>query len=115
MYMKITTKTPGLGKELIDTHQTELDLTYHNRYAVSLPDAYESLISEAVGGNSTNFVRSDELVAAWAIFTPLLHSIDKGEVKPLPYQAGSRGPAEADAMLAAEYRRNEGYQWESKM
>ncbi|CUE67103.1 Glucose-6-phosphate dehydrogenase, putative [Bodo saltans] len=115
MYMKITTKTPGLGKELIDTHQTELDLTYHNRYAVSLPDAYESLISEAVGGNSTNFVRSDELEAAWAIFTPLLHSIDKGEVKPLPYQAGSRGPAEADAMLAAEYRRNEGYQWESKM
>lgn len=116
MYMKITTKTPGLGKELIDTHQTELDLTYHSRYSVALPDAYESLISEAVSGNSTNFVRSDELEAAWSIFTPLLHAIDNGEVKPVPYQAGSRGPKEADDLLAAcGYRRTEGYQWESKI
>ncbi|CUG91016.1 Glucose-6-phosphate dehydrogenase, putative [Bodo saltans] len=112
IYLKITTKVPGLGKESIDTHQTELDLTYRNRYSdVSLPDAYESLISEAVNGNSTNFVRDDELAAAWSIFTPVLHAIDEGKVTPLQYVAGTRGPSEADEFLAkCGYRRTEGYE-----
>eukprot|EP00331_Platyophrya_macrostoma_P004775 CAMPEP_0176414206 /NCGR_PEP_ID=MMETSP0127-20121128/5133_1 /TAXON_ID=938130 /ORGANISM="Platyophrya macrostoma, Strain WH" /LENGTH=551 /DNA_ID=CAMNT_0017794087 /DNA_START=49 /DNA_END=1704 /DNA_ORIENTATION=- len=116
MYIKITTKTPGLGMQAMDTHQTELDLTYQNRYQVDLPDAYESLISEAIFGSSTNFVRSDELEAAWEIFTPLLHAIDRGEVTPTPYVAGSRGPAEADKLTeACGYRRYAGYQWDSKI
>ena len=42
MYMKITTKVPGIGQ---DVHQTELDLTYGKRYGVVLPEAYESLIN----------------------------------------------------------------------
>lgn len=116
MYLKITTKTPGLGMQAMDTHQTELDLTYNNRYAVSLPDAYESLISEAVVGNSTNFVRSDELEAAWDIYTPLLHAIEKGEVQPVPYSAGSRGPEAADKLVEASgYQRSAAYTWESKI
>lgn len=56
-------------------------MTYRQRYCVSLPDAYESLIYEAVNGNPTNFVRSDELDAAWKIFTPLLKQIDSKEVE----------------------------------
>ncbi|PWU87187.1 putative glucose-6-phosphate 1-dehydrogenase [Trypanosoma cruzi] len=101
MYLKLTAKTPGL---LNDTHQTELDLTYERRYDVTLPDAYESLIHEALLGNSTNFVRVDELDAAWRIYTPLLHAIDRGEVKVLPYAAGSCGPEEAQ-----EFIRSSGY------
>ncbi|KAH9598739.1 glucose-6-phosphate dehydrogenase [Trypanosoma melophagium] len=81
MYIRLTAKKPGF---LRDTHQTELDLTYEQRYNVTLPDAYESLIHEALLGNSTNFVRKDELDAAWRIYTPLLHAIDRGEVKTLP-------------------------------
>jgi glucose-6-phosphate 1-dehydrogenase len=110
MYLKIMTKAPGLGKELTST---ELDLTYKERFeAVSLPEAYESLINEVVIGNPTNFVRSDELDAAWQIFTPLLHRIDKGELKPIPYPMGSRGPEQADD-LAAQYGfvRNTEYRW----
>jgi glucose-6-phosphate 1-dehydrogenase len=110
MYLKITTKVPGIGQDL---HQTELDLSYGKRYGVVLPEAYESLINEAILGNSTNFVRSDELEAAWRIFTPLLHAIDRGELKPLPYAAGTRGPAEADELIARSgFRRTEGYVWQ---
>ena len=110
MYMKITTKVPGIGQ---DVHQTELDLTYGKRYGVVLPEAYESLINEAILGNSTNFVRSDELQAAWEIFTPLLHAIDQGALKPKPYAAGSRGPAEADELIAKSgFKRTEGYVWQ---
>lgn len=112
MYMKITTKSPGLNEDLYDTHQTELDLTYHSRFNVRLPDAYESLINDALRGNSTNFVRKDELDVAWRIFTPLLHQIDRGELKPIPYQAGTRGPKEADDfILSSGFKFQKGYHW----
>jgi glucose-6-phosphate 1-dehydrogenase len=34
-------------------------------------------------------VRRDELRAAWSIFTPVLHAIDRREVEPEPYEYGS--------------------------
>ena len=92
---------------------SELDLSYHQRWkGLVLPEAYESLINEVVLGNSTNFVRSDELEEAWKIFTPLLHDIDAGKVQPKPYEFGSRGPEESDAMLERiGYKRTVGYRW----
>ena len=42
----------------------------------------------------------DELRASWAVFTPLLHTIDDKKVDVHPYKAGSRGPKEADTMIA---------------
>ncbi|KAG5493776.1 hypothetical protein JKF63_01608 [Porcisia hertigi] len=112
MYLKITTKVPGVSEDLRQTHQTELDLTYHSRYSVRLPDAYESLINDALLGNTTNFVRKDELDVAWHIFTPLLHQIDRGEIQPIPYQAGTRGPVVADDfVLKSGFKYQDKYQW----
>ena len=34
------------------------------------------------------FISSDELAEAWRIFTPILHQIEKENVKPIPYQFG---------------------------
>ena len=50
----------------------------------------------------------DELRAAWAVFTPLLHAIERKEVEVHQYAAGSRGPKQADEMIAqAGYVKNE--------
>ena len=58
------------------------------------------------------FCRRDELRAAWAIFTPLLHQVDAGRVPLHPYPYGSRGPAEADELLArAGFVKNREYKW----
>eukprot|EP01059_Diplonema_ambulator_P004689 TRINITY_DN14401_c0_g1_i1.p1 TRINITY_DN14401_c0_g1~~TRINITY_DN14401_c0_g1_i1.p1 ORF type:complete len:558 (+),score=137.18 TRINITY_DN14401_c0_g1_i1:87-1760(+) len=109
MYLKINAKDPGMTNEI---HTTELDLTYSNRYGVALPDAYESLIYEAVQGNATNFVRSDELDAAWRIYTPLLKQIEAGSVKSVPYAFGTRGPPEADERKYKLYSRGiNNYTW----
>ncbi|CCW60472.1 unnamed protein product [Phytomonas sp. EM1] len=99
IYLNLTMKNPGVLGKLTDTHQTELALTYRSRYDVRFPDAYESLINDAIHGNSTNFVRKDELDAAWRIFTPLLQQIDQGAVDVIPYVAGTRGPKEADELI----------------
>ncbi|GER33297.1 glyceraldehyde-3-phosphate dehydrogenase [Striga asiatica] len=97
IYMKLTVKQPGLK---MSTAQSELDLSYMQRYkGVVIPEAYERLILDTIKGDQQHFVRRDELKAAWEIFTPLVHRIDEGEVKPIPYKPGSRGPIEADELL----------------
>ncbi|XP_022967778.1 glucose-6-phosphate 1-dehydrogenase, cytoplasmic isoform [Cucurbita maxima] len=110
MYMKLTVKKPGLE---MSTVQSELDLSYRQRYqGVTIPEAYERLILDTIRGDQQHFVRRDELKAAWEIFTPLLHRIDNGEVKSLPYKPGSRGPAKADELLEkAGYVQTHGYIW----
>ena len=60
-------------------------------------------------------MRRDELRAAWAIFTPLLERVDAGEVPVRPYAYGSRGPPEADELLArVGYIRPESYTWTTR-
>jgi len=89
-----------------------LDLTYKDRFNVSLPDAYERLIFDVIRGDHNLFVRGDELAAAWKIFTPLLHHLEKEKSIPTIYPFGSRGPTESDTLIAnAGYVRSEGYNW----
>jgi len=98
IYVKMMTKAPGMRFNL---EETELDLTYGSRYSdIPMPDAYERLILDVFTGSQMHFVRTDELEEAWRIFTPLLHDIDEGKVSPLPYVYGSRGPKQADDMMA---------------
>lgn len=110
MYMKLTVKKPGLD---MSTIQSELDLSYGQRYQeVQIPEAYERLILDTIRGDQQHFVRRDELKAAWEIFTPLLHDIDDGKAKPVPYKPGSRGPHEADELAAkVGYVQTHGYIW----
>ncbi|KAJ8660674.1 glucose-6-phosphate dehydrogenase [Lichtheimia ornata] len=94
IYYKLNNKSPGLTYRQI---VTDLDLTYKDRYKdMSIPDAYETLILDVMRSDHSNFVRDDELDAAWRIFTPLLHKIDREKIQPKPYPYGSRGPQELD-------------------
>ncbi|KAI8584259.1 hypothetical protein K450DRAFT_218922 [Umbelopsis ramanniana AG] len=94
VYMKFNNKHPGLSYQ---TLQSDLDLTYHRRYSdLKIPDAYEALILDVLRGDHSNFVRDDELDAAWKIFTPILHEIEGKKILPKDYKYGSRGPDELD-------------------
>jgi len=96
IFMKMTVKEPGLDMNLA---QSELELLYTTRYQrVLIPEAYERLILDCINGDQQHFVRRDELVAAWTIFTPLLKYIDAGGMKPYSYPYGSVGPYEANAL-----------------
>lgn len=113
VYMKINVKEPGLHSNPI---QTEMDLSYKDRYAnVYNPDAYTRLILEALRGSQGNFVRSDELLNSWKVFDPLLENLEKIERRvPVPYKYGSRGPKEADQLLATAggFKFEQGYTWQ---
>lgn len=87
VYIKMNSKLPGLSMQTV---VTELDLTYRRRFSdLKIPEAYESLILDALKGDHSNFVRDDELDASWRIFTPLLHYLDKQqEILPMEYPYG---------------------------
>jgi glucose-6-phosphate 1-dehydrogenase len=87
VYIKMNSKLPGLSMQTV---VTELDLTYRRRFSdLKIPEAYESLILDALKGDHSNFVRDDELDASWRIFTPLLHYLDENkEIVPMGYPYG---------------------------
>ncbi|KAI8427652.1 hypothetical protein MSG28_002123 [Choristoneura fumiferana] len=111
LYLKMMGKSPGMKFDLVET---ELDLTYSTRYReTDVPDAYERLILDVFTGTQMHFVRNDELKEAWRIFTPILKQLEEQRVKPVPYVHGSRGPPEADAMLAKyNFKYSGSYKWQ---
>lgn len=72
------------------------------RYSKEIPDAYERLLLDAIEGERRLFIRSDELDAAWELFTPLLKELEEKKIAPELYPYGSCGPAGAH-YLAANY------------
>ncbi|XP_038704145.1 glucose-6-phosphate 1-dehydrogenase, chloroplastic-like isoform X2 [Tripterygium wilfordii] len=100
IYLKINNKVPGLGMRLDRSH---LNLHYAARYAKEIPDAYERLLLDAIEGERRLFIRSDELDAAWSLFTPVLKELEDKKIVPEYYPYGSRGPVGAHRLA---YRYN---------
>ncbi|THF94129.1 hypothetical protein TEA_011711 [Camellia sinensis var. sinensis] len=99
IYLKVNNKVPGLGMRL---ESSNLNLLYAARYSKEIPDAYERLLLDAIEGERRLFIRSDELDAAWALFTPVLKMLEEKKTIPECYPYGSRGPVGAH-YLAARY------------
>eukprot|EP00741_Cyanophora_paradoxa_P022487 tig00021464_g21713.t1 len=98
--LRILSKVPGLK---LKYEETDLDLSFKSRFQVDeIPDAYERLILDVCKGDRSLFIRSDELQAAWDIFTPVLNLMEEEQIVPRDYPFGSTGPAEA-AYLAAKH------------
>jgi glucose-6-phosphate 1-dehydrogenase len=114
IYLKINTKRPGEMSFSIE--ETELDLTYNERYQdVKLPDAYERLILDVFMGSKINFVRSDELQEAWRIVDPILNEIEKRKLPVIPYKFGAVGLRQAfDATNRHGYKFKGTYVWKEE-
>jgi glucose-6-phosphate 1-dehydrogenase len=94
---RIVNKVPGLS---IVLGESELDLRYESAFNAKIPDAYEWLLLDVVRGDKSLFIRSDELEAAWDIFTPVLHKLDAKHIQPVPYPFGTAGPKAADLLAS---------------
>jgi glucose-6-phosphate 1-dehydrogenase len=95
--LELTTKNPGQSFELSDT---SMNFCYSDHFDTSA-DAYERLLLDAVLGDPTLFVRSDETELSWKFLDPLLKkwgTTPAGDAFP-NYAAGSEGPADAAKVL----------------
>ena len=82
-----------------------MDFRYGTSFGQGAPDAYERLIRDAMVGDSTLFIRRDEVEASWGWVDQLLEHADDDDGRRLPeYTAGTWGPAESDVLLARDGR-----------
>jgi glucose-6-phosphate 1-dehydrogenase len=95
--LSFATKRPGMS---LDLQPVRMDFRYGESFRGPLPEAYERLILDALRGDATLFMRSDELIAAWEFITPILQAWQEQPRPPFPnYEPGSWGPAEADRLM----------------
>ena len=102
--VSIGAKQPGFEMR---TNTVHMDFCYSSGFGVRSPDAYETLLLDAMQGDATLFTRRDEVEAQWRLITPIEEAwTQEGRTQLPTYPAGSDGPAEADQLLA----RN-GHRW----
>lgn len=95
-------KAPGLTQGGMRLQPMPLSLSLLRAY--SGPNArrriaYERLLLDAMNGNSTLFVRRDEVEAAWGWIDGVARAWAEAGLTPKPYAAGSWGPAGAFALI----------------
>ena len=101
--LRFGAKIPGLG---IDIRSVTMDFTYGSAFAVDSPDAYETLLLDALLGDASLFTRADEAETAWGIVDPIIDAWAAGDPPDFPnYDAGSWGPTAADDLIARDGRR----------
>jgi glucose-6-phosphate 1-dehydrogenase len=93
--LSFSAKRPGMQLDLSPVHFV---FDYKNAFNGKLPEAYERLLLDALRGDSSLFMRSDELEAAWTFATPILEAWAKETPKFPNYAAGTWGPREADRL-----------------
>jgi glucose-6-phosphate 1-dehydrogenase len=102
--LRFGAKVPGLG---LDVRSVTMDFTYGSAFNVDSPDAYETLILDALQGDASLFTRADEVEEAWGIVDPFIDAWAAAGPPDFPnYEAGTWGPEAADEMLARE-----GHRW----
>ncbi|NKB24281.1 MAG: hypothetical protein GKR87_07900 [Kiritimatiellae bacterium] len=95
--LKFSAKRPALQ---VQVESVDMDFTYADTWQHTLPEAYERLLVDVMRGDSTLFMRSDEVQTAWKIVDPVLRAWEKDNTIPIhQYDAGSWGPKEADALF----------------
>jgi glucose-6-phosphate 1-dehydrogenase len=100
--LRFGAKVPGLG---LDVRSVTMDFTYGSAFSVDSPDAYETLILDALQGDASLFTRADEVEEAWSIVDPIIDAWASGPPPDFPnYEAGTWGPAAADELIARDGR-----------
>ena len=97
--LRFMTKRPGLEMNL---NPSEMIFNYDS-CSTQTPEAYETLLLDAMVGDTTLFMRSDQIEEAWDVISTILEAWEKRESIDFPnYQAGSWGPENAEALIARE-------------
>lgn len=101
MAIKFGVKVPGQGFEVA---RANLDFYYSDLGQVTVMEAYERLLLDAMNGDATLYARADEVEAAWKFVDPILKYWQHGEdVVTYGYSSGVWGPKNADDLIEGDF------------
>jgi len=104
IHLNFQTKVPDTDG--VQISPADLVFKYRDAYPDRpIPDAYERLILDAIHGDGSLFMRSDNIERAWEIIDPIL-AVTEAPSAPPPevYPVGSNGPRRADEFIARDGR-----------
>jgi glucose-6-phosphate 1-dehydrogenase len=96
--LRFSAKVPGQGMAL---RPVAMDFNHESSFGTRSPAAYETLLLDALKGDSTLYTRQDMVDASWQVVEPVLGVWSETRFDLPNYAAGTWGPAQSDAMLAA--------------
>jgi glucose-6-phosphate 1-dehydrogenase len=99
--LRFGAKIPG---QAFNVRDVLMDMSYGSAFLEEAPDAYERLLLDAMVGDPTLFIRSDEVDQAWQIVDPLLEAWSGRSVPLAGYAAGTWGPRQADNLIEMDGR-----------
>jgi glucose-6-phosphate 1-dehydrogenase len=95
--LRFGAKVPG---QALRVRTVNMDFSYGASFVEESPEAYERLLLDAMIGDPTLFIRTDEVEHAWRIWDPVLAAWGAPDgAPPTRYAAGTWGPEEASALL----------------
>ncbi|OAQ39272.1 glucose-6-phosphate dehydrogenase [Pedobacter psychrophilus] len=102
--LQVQAKRPGLDMTL---NPVDMVFNYDGTYENETPEAYETLLLDAMKGDQTLFMRGDQVETAWDLIMPVLESWESKKSISFPnYSADSWGPETAEALIAKD-----GFHW----
>jgi glucose-6-phosphate 1-dehydrogenase len=104
--IRFEAKLPGTRMQLAPVR---MNFRYGHAFGGPVPEAYETLLLDAMLGDATLFARHDFVEASWALITPVHESWaaaprDSADAVD-EYEAGNWGPPAADALIQRDDRR----------
>ncbi len=97
--LRFGAKVPGPEFQV---RSVNMDFTYAETFKEPTPEAYERLLFDAMAGDPTLFIRSDEVREAWRICDPILEAWAKGGQPVEIYEPGGWGPPSSDRLPAMD-------------
>jgi glucose-6-phosphate 1-dehydrogenase len=101
--LRFGAKVPGQDYRV---RTVAMEFSYKDAFGADPPEAYERLLLDAMIGDPTLFIRTDEVEQAWRLLEPIQEAFAEGYPHLSQYNAGSWGPLEAARLLEPD-----GYEW----
>jgi len=100
--LRFEAKLPGTRMQIAPVM---MNFRYGTTFGGEVPEAYETLLLDAMLGDATLFARHDFVETSWALITPVLEAWHNQRDTPVAtYEAGEWGPNEADQLIEADRR-----------
>lgn len=102
--LRFQAKHPGPKMHL---RTVDMRFDYQDAFASPTPNAYNTLLWDVMKNDTTLFMRSDQVEAAWKLLMPILDMWQTSPPSDFPnYEAGTWGPQAANWLLAQQ-----GHSW----
>lgn len=100
--LRFQAKRPGLKMVL---YPVDMHFDCNESCTIVTPEAYETLLLDVMEGDSTLFMRADQVEAAWEILMPIINAWEADTTTNFPnYAAGTPGPASKEALVNRDGR-----------